>query len=208
MDHPFETENWPFVKAKHFRQVDTRRAVRVIVIHDMEFPETTDAAEVIAKDFATTNTVKSAHICVDSNSIVQCVLDNNVAFAAPGANSDGIQIELTGFAKQTRKQWLDPYGVLLLDRGADATAQYCLKYDIPARQLSNAQLGDRVSKGIVGHRQVSAVFKKSTHTDPGPNFPWDFFLERVQHHVERRARQAGKVAVPFIAEPGAVPVPV
>jgi N-acetyl-anhydromuramyl-L-alanine amidase AmpD len=206
MDHPFETENWPFVKARHFTQVDGKRAVRVIVIHDMEFPETPDAAEVIAKDFATTTTVKSAHICVDSNSIVQCVLDNNVAFAAPGANSDGIQIELTGFAKQTRQQWLDPYGVLLLNRGADAAAQYCLKYDIPVRQLTNAQLGDKKSKGLVGHRQVSVVFKKSDHMDPGPNFPWDFFLARVQHHLEQRAKQAGKVPVPFISE-AAVPVP-
>ncbi|HYW14436.1 MAG TPA: N-acetylmuramoyl-L-alanine amidase [Longimicrobium sp.] len=200
MDHVFETENWPFVRARHFKKIEGRRAVRVIVIHDMEFPETKDAAEVIARDFANTSTIKSAHICVDSNSIVQCVLDNDVAFAAPGANSDGIQIELTGFAKQTRAQWLDPYGVLLMDRGADAAAQYCLKYDIPVRQLTNGQLGDKQSKGLVGHAQVSAVFKKSDHTDPGKNFPWDFFLERVKHHLTRRATQAGKVAIPFVAE--------
>jgi N-acetyl-anhydromuramyl-L-alanine amidase AmpD len=197
-DH-FETENWPFVPARHFKKVEGRRAVRLIVIHDMEFPETKDAAEVIARDFATTSTQKSAHICVDSDSIVQCVRDNDVAFAAPGANSDGIQIELTGFAKQTREQWLDPYGVLLLERGADATAQYCLKYDIPVRRLDDAQLAGKSSKGIVSHAQVSKVFKKSDHTDPGPNFPWDFFLDRVKHHVARRAKQAGRVAMPFVA---------
>lgn len=205
MDHSFETDRWPFIKAKNFRKVDGRRAVRVIVIHDMEFPETTSAAEVIAKDFATTDRQASAHICVDSDSIVQCVLDNNVAFAAPGANNDGIQIELAGFAKQTREQWLDPYGVLMLDRAADATAQYCLKYDIPVRQLSNDQLGDKVSKGIVGHRQVSQVFKKSDHMDPGPNFPWDFFLKRVQLHFDDRAKGAGKVPMAGIAVPTPVP---
>ncbi|HYH78832.1 MAG TPA: N-acetylmuramoyl-L-alanine amidase, partial [Longimicrobium sp.] len=146
----------------------------------------------------------SAHICVDSDSIVQCVLDNNVAFAAPGANNDGIQIELTGFAKQTREQWLDPYGVLLLDRGANATAQYCLKYGIPVRQLTNQQLADKSQKGIVSHAQVSAVFKKSDHTDPGPNFPWDFFLKRVQTHFDARAKAAGLVQTGTIS-PAPVP---
>jgi N-acetyl-anhydromuramyl-L-alanine amidase AmpD len=204
MDHQFETDAWPFVKARNFKKIQGKRAVRVIVIHDMEFPETNKAAEVIAKDFATTTDQRSAHICVDSDSIVQCVLDNDVAFAAPGANNDGIQIELAGFAKQTREQWLDPFGVLLLDKAANATAQYCLKYDIPVRQLTNEQLGNKVSKGIVGHRQVTQVFKKGTHMDPGPNFPWDFFIQRVQQHFEVRAKQVGKIEVGDIA-PAPVP---
>ena len=199
MDHHFETDNWPFVAAKHFTRVDGKRAVRLIVIHDMEFKETANAAEVIARDFATSDRVASAHICVDSDSIVQCVLDNNVAFAAPGANNDGIQIELTGFAKQTREEWLDPFGVLLLDRGAAAAAQYCLKYDIPVRQLTNEQLADKSQRGLVGHRQVSQVFKKSDHMDPGLNFPWDFFLDRVQKHLSARAAKFGKVAAPALA---------
>jgi len=199
MEHHIDTDKWPFIRARNFTPVEGRRAVRVIVIHDMEFAETDRAAEVIAKDFATTSRQASAHICVDSDSIVQCVLDNDVAFAAPGANRDGIQIELAGFAKQSRDQWLDPYGVLLLDNGANAAAQYCLKYDIPVRQLTDAQLADGVSRGLVGHRQVSTVFKKSDHMDPGPAFPWDFFLKRAQQHLEARALKFGKVPAPPLA---------
>ncbi|HEX8830690.1 MAG TPA: N-acetylmuramoyl-L-alanine amidase [Longimicrobium sp.] len=198
MDNHFETDKFPFIKARNFRKVDGKRHVRVIVIHDMEFPETANAAEVIAKDFANTTDPRSAHLCIDSDSIVQCVLDNNVAFAAPGANHDGIQIELAGFAKQTREQWLDPFGVLLLDKAANATAQYCLKYGIPVRQLTNEQLADGESKGIVGHRQVSMVFNKSTHMDPGPNFPWDFFIKRVQQHFDTRAKALGLVPAPAL----------
>ena len=198
MDTHFETDKFPFIKARNFKKIEGKRQVRVIVIHDMEFAEAANAAEVIAKDFANTTDDRSAHLCVDSDSIVQCVLDNDVAFAAPGANSDGIQIELAGFAKQTREQWLDPFGVLLLDKAANATAQYCLKYSIPVRQLTNEQLGDKVSKGIVGHRQVTQVFKKGTHMDPGPNFPWDFFLKRVQQHFDARAKALGLVPAPAI----------
>jgi N-acetyl-anhydromuramyl-L-alanine amidase AmpD len=206
MDHHFDTDKWPFVPAKHFTKVEGKRAVRLIVIHDMEFKETTNAAEVIAKDFAQATDPRSAHICVDSDSIVQCVLDNNVAFAAPGANRDGIQIELAGFMNQTREQWLDPYGVLLLDRGADATAQYCLKYDIPVRHLTNQELADKSQRGIIGHVQASKVFRLSDHEDPGPGFPWDFFLDRVQKHLNERAAKFGLVQVPAVAgaEPAAL----
>lgn len=199
MDHPFETERWPFVQAKYFRRVG-ERPVRVIVIHDMEFPEEEKTAKKVADYFTHPDTPSSAHICVDSDSIVQCVLDRDVAYGAPGANQDGIQIELAGFGSQTREQWLDSYSKRLLERAADATAQYCLKYDIPPRQLTNAQLADKKSKGLVGHRQVSEVFKKSTHTDPGPNFPWDVFLTLVQQALARRANEVGKVTTPFVAD--------
>ncbi len=182
----FETTRWPFVQARWYKRVDpnTPRTVRVIVIHDMEFAETPNAAEVIANDFATRpeDQKASAHVCVDNNSVVQCVHDRDVAYAAPGCNNDGIQIELAGFGKQTREQWLDVYGVALLSNAADVVAQYCLKYDITAIHLTNEQL-ELGHKGIVGHIQVSEVYKLSDHTDPGPNFPWSEFMSMVVEHI-------------------------
>jgi N-acetyl-anhydromuramyl-L-alanine amidase AmpD len=184
----FETDIWPFTKARWFTESTDRRKVRVIVIHDMEFSERTDTAEVIAKDFANRkeDNKASAHLCIDSNSIVQCVLDNDVAYAAPGCNSDGLHIELAGYGKQTREQWLDPFGIAMLALGADAAAQYCLKYDIPPLKLTDEQLFAG-QKGIVGHDQVSRVYKKSDHTDPGPNFPWDYFINHVVSAFQSRS---------------------
>lgn len=195
----FETQNWPFIQASQYRKwtAGGRRPVRVIVIHDMEFPETASAAEVIAHDFAT-RTAKnpgSAHINVDNDSIVQCVKDNDIAFAAPGANKDGIQIELAGFGKQTRAQWLDDYSEALLQRGADATAQYCLKYDIPPVHITNQQLAAG-AKGIIGHYQASAVYHLSDHTDPGTAFPWDYFICLVGRAVERRKLTTTRTSQP------------
>lgn len=157
----------------------------------MEFFERTDTAEVIAHDFATRDATSkaSAHICVDSNSIVQCVKDNDIAYAAPGCNSDGIQIELAGYGKQTREEWLDPYGIAMLALASDATAQYCLKYGILALQLTNAGL-EAGESGIVGHYQVSEVYKKSDHTDPGAHFPWDYFLTSVSAFYNVRKTRA------------------
>src|SRR6185295_17141877 len=133
----FETDNFPFVKAKFFQPVTGKRAVRLIVIHSMEFPEKDDTAETCAKMFQDPRDEHgkprpaSAHLCIDNNSIIQSVLDNNVPAAAPGANHDGIHLELAGRAKQTEAEWLDAYGVLLLNNAAEAAGQYCLKYDIP-----------------------------------------------------------------------------
>lgn len=187
-----ETDRWPFVAARWFTLVPIaqRRHPRVIVIHDMEYPEKTTAAEEVAKYFATTDTKASAHLCIDSDSIVQCVRDNDVAYAAPGCNNDGIQIELAGYGNQSREQWMDPYSILLLNNAANAVAQYCLKYDLPVCHLTNTQLANG-EKGIIGHYQASEVYKKSDHTDPGKTFPWEWFLERVAvQHAARRAKFA------------------
>lgn len=178
-----ETDNWPFVEAKFYGKVPegTKRKVRLIVIHDMEYPEKFTAAEEVARYFATLSEKegkKSAHICVDNDSIVQCVKDRQIAYAAPGCNSDGIQIELAGYSKQTRNQWLDDYSSALIDMCAHAVAQYLVKFDLPPVHLTDAQLRAG-QKGIIGHDQCSRVYKQSDHTDPGPDFPWDVLMERV-----------------------------
>ena len=76
----------------------------------------------------------------------------------------------------------------MLENAANAAAQYCLKYNIPVQRLDNDQL-KRGERGIIGHVQASKVYKKSSHTDPGTGFPWDYFIERVKkHYLDRVAR--------------------
>jgi len=195
MPTEFDTDPWPFVPARSSHEVEGRRNVRLIVIHSMEAPENDDTAEAIAKFFQNPPKPASSHLCIDNNSIVRCVPDNNIAGGAPGANPDGIHLELAGYAKQTEAEWLDDYGKTLLDNAAEAAAQFCLKYDIPVRRLTNEQLADGHSKGFVSHAQVSEVFKRSDHWDPGPGFPWNVFLESVEkRRAGRLARLSGSAA--------------
>lgn len=174
----YETDVWPVMPARDFLKMTSRRKVRLIVIHTMEAPEGDQTAENVAKYFQHPDTPSSAHVCVDDNSVIQCVADNDVAYAAPGANNDGIQIELAGVANQSKNQWRDPYSIAVVAIAADVAAQYCLKYDLPPTRLTNDQLAAGRS-GIIGHFQASAVYKKSNHQDPGPNFPWGRFLSAV-----------------------------
>jgi N-acetyl-anhydromuramyl-L-alanine amidase AmpD len=188
-----ETDNFPFIKARWFKDVvNQKREVRVIVIHTMEAREKDNTAEIIAKDFQDrpASNKGSAHLCIDNNSIVQCVLDNDVAFAAPGANHNGIQLELAGFARQTRDDWFDEYSKAVLENAANAAAQYCLKYDLPRKHLTNSELRDG-SEGIIGHVQATEVFNLSDHTDPGNGFPWSHFIDRVEHYYAERKAKLG-----------------
>ncbi|MFE9834087.1 peptidoglycan-binding protein [Streptomyces sp. NPDC005551] len=156
--------------------------IRLVVIHDMEAPEKSTTAEAVAQYFANlpTTSKSSAHVCVDNDSAVRCVDDNDRAWHAPGANSDGLGLEMAGYARQTRAEWLDAYSKAVIDQAAKVTADWCTKYSIPVKHLTVAEL-KAGHKGIVGHRDVSAAYHQTDHTDPGPNFPWDYFLERVNH---------------------------
>jgi hypothetical protein len=182
----YETTAWPFVPARDFLSHSGPRAVRLIVIHDMEAVEGPQTAENVAKYFQNPDKPSSAHICVDNNSIVQCVHDSDVAYAAPGANKDGIQIELAGYGYQTRTEWLDSYGIALLALGSDAVAQYCLKFSVPPIKLTVGQVADGVTKGICGHVDVTNAFHQSDHQDPGPDFPWDYFINSVTNFYNVR----------------------
>jgi N-acetyl-anhydromuramyl-L-alanine amidase AmpD len=186
-----DTDQWPFMPAKYFTRVTGTRKVRLVVIHSMESQEKGDTAENVARYFQNIPRPASAHLCVDADSIVQCVRDNDVAFAAPGVNRDGIHIELAGYSKQTEAEWLDPYGVLMLDKAANAAAQYCLKFDLPVAHLSLQELKDG-KRGIIGHWDATQTYKPNAgHTDPGQNFPWAFFIKRVGEHHARLQPKKG-----------------
>jgi hypothetical protein len=153
----------------------------------MEAPEKGQTAENVGLFFKRGESRSSAHIGVDSDSTVQYVLDNDVAYAAPGVNSDGIHIEMAGMSAQSTQQWTDPYSTLMIERAADAAAQYCVKYGLPPVHLTNEQLKAGRS-GIIGHYQATATYKPNNgHTDPGKNFPWVFFMGRVALYYAKYA---------------------
>ena len=173
-----------FVQAKWFGANRDTSKIRLIVIHDMEAPESGQTAENVANYFKNGSGGRkaSAHYNIDNNSIVQSVRDDVVAYHAPGGNSDGIGIEHAGYMRQTREEWLDEYSTSVLDLSARLAADLAIKYNIPAKRLSDAEL-KAGNRGFVGHDQISRVYKRSSHTDPGPNFPWDVYINKVAYYI-------------------------
>ena len=172
----------PFVQARYYTvvQVHAPRKVELIVIHTMEAPENVNTAENVANWFAgTTSNKASAHYCIDSNSIVQCVRERDVAWQAAGANHNGIGIEHAGYARQGSMDWSDTYSQAMLLRSAKLVADLCMRYQIPIQRLSPDDLLAKKS-GICGHVDVNAAFKKGVHYDPGGNFPWENYLKGIE----------------------------
>lgn len=154
--------------------------LRLIVIHTMEAPESPKTAENIAAYFASGNVVASAHACVDQDSVVICLPPTATAFAAPGANSDGYQIEHAGYASQDGAGWNDAESQSMLKLSAAHAREIALAAGIPLKHLTNAELAAGEA-GFVGHNQVSDVYKRSDHWDPGLNFPWDQYMDLVNN---------------------------
>lgn len=160
------------------------RKSKWVVLHTMETGENSSIAENIGAGwFTNPNAQASAHYCVDDNSIVQCVNEGDYAWASgPTGNVNGIQIEMAGRAAQSRADWLDDYSRAMLERTAALTADICKRHGIPVRVLTDEQVA-RGEAGITTHAALARVFRETDHSDPGPNFPWDFFMERVQAHA-------------------------
>ena len=64
----------------------------------------------------------------------------------------------------------------MLRRAAYRVAKWCWLYSIGPKWLSDRQLAGGTARGLTTHKQVTEVFKRGTHWDPGPNFPRDVFL--------------------------------
>lgn len=173
--------------AKNYTKGPRKGKIRLIVIHTMESQEKPTTAESVAKWFAgPTAPQASAHFCVDNNSAVRVVDDQDIAWGAPGANSDGLHIELAGSASQTQGQWRDEYSLGVLDQAAKVAANWCIKYNIPVRRLNLNQLVDGKTAGFIGHIDATRAFPQygGSHTDPGKNFPWNIFLNKVTETIK------------------------
>lgn len=164
----------------------------LLVVHDTEGPESLGAARDVVAYWNRVRTGSTQYV-VDSREIIQAVRETAYAWAAgTTANIWGIHVEHVGYASQTRKQWNDAYSSAELALSAPLFAELGHKYGIPLRRLTVDQIrhavktGNPADGGICSHADISKAFPKDTsHTDPGPNFPWDHFMALVTEHGER-----------------------
>ena len=171
------------------------KPIRLICMHTMESQEKPGTAVNVAAWFSSKSRAPqaSAHMCVDGSQanvkpgakypapIVRVVDDGDTAWAAPGANADGLHIEMAGVAAQSVANWADAYSLAVIENAATVAAIWCKKYDIPAKHLTLDEVRDGKTKGFIGHIDATKAFPEQggTHTDPGANFPWTYFLQLV-----------------------------
>lgn len=157
-------------------------AIRLLVVHTSEGSENTTSAEALASFIATPRTstnLASYHYVADTDDVIPIVPDNFVAFANAGANSDGLSICYPGTAAQNADQWHDANSDAMHEQVARWLADKTVQYRIPLIQLGTEQV-KAGARGVCGHNEVSQAFHQSTHTDPGPSYPWAFVLNRAR----------------------------
>jgi N-acetyl-anhydromuramyl-L-alanine amidase AmpD len=170
-----------FIQARNYGPHRGVADIRWIVIHTMQAPEKPYTARSVAHWFASSSAPKaSAHYCIDSLEVIECVHESDVAWGAPGANRYGVHLEHAGYAEQTPDEWNDDYTTACLGRSAELASRIAQRYGIPFRRLTPAEL-KAGQKGFCGHIDCTIAFSGGKgHTDPGAWFPWDRYLALCQ----------------------------
>ncbi len=168
----------------------------MFLLHTQEGGGGDAAAENLAKWFQNGNGV-SYHYTVSQASdggttVVDCVDTDRAAWSVGNANSISINLCFAGSrAAWTREQWLKQRGAI--EAAAYLAVQDAKKYGFSTLVVPPPYSAGR--PGISDHRWVTDVYKWGTHTDIGPNFPWDVFAAAVDKY-------SGKQAPPVPPKPG------
>lgn len=186
----------------------TRGPNRLIVLHTTEGSEGPMSAENLCALMGLPGDRPSSsggfygasyQYAVDTDRVIPAVHDDVVAYAAAGANHDGIHICIPGKVSQTREMWLDAVSRAYVRNAAAVTIDVAHRHQIPLERVRSPEIISG-EWGVCDHWAVTQAYRLSTHTDVGANFPWDVFWSDVtsfegQEVNEMRARKEGSVRI-------------
>lgn len=166
-----------------------QRPIQFVTLHYTAGSEGATSAESgVAYDKVRTDGT-SAHYYTDSvGPALQEVPDGDRAHTArKHGNEIGIHIEICGTV-QTRAQWLDSTSMATLKTTAYVVAVLLKRHNLAFKRLTTSETraayynpsGSRPT-GINDHNACTKAFPEDggTHTDVGPEFPWDVFMDLV-----------------------------
>lgn len=126
----------------------------------------------------------SSHIYADVDTAIQSV-DTKDRCGHAGSrhgNENAVCIEITGLNAWTREQWLRRVNWPLLARVLAAIIRAHWpdgSFGVRRASVAEMQSNPKV-KAFYGHDDMRRAWGGTTHTDPGPNFPWDHLIRVVQ----------------------------
>lgn len=168
----------PHIQAKGYRRGRTYRnatGVKWIVVHTAE--GATDE-KALGNFFRSTSKGSSNAGIGQDGGYASYVNYGDTAWTNAPLNEESDTVELCGFAKWGRTDWLKQ--TRMLDTLARWIAWRCAVRKIPVRYVATPSRG---TTGVTGHRDVNKVYKQSSHWDPGPQFPWDVVIAKAQAYA-------------------------
>lgn len=168
------------VKTRLSPNRSSRRGARVqgIVIHTTEGSYGSavgwfmNRASETSSHYVVSDVARPGEVWTD---VTLMVPESEKAWTARSANPVTINYELAGYARRTRADWLGPSRLQL------ETVAALVADDLRERPWIPLRHG---WPGILGHGDLDAAGFPNNHTDPGPNFPWDVFLDLVRDFMD------------------------
>lgn len=152
--------------ATHGRQTPVRG-----VVHDTECGDLPGTQEItgVVNFWRRQNQGLGAELMIDADgNSGLCANPDEICWAVAGRNTGSFHVELIGWAKLKRWQWLKRRRQL--DKLARWMAWMDLEYGIDLRRDPDY--------GWSGHRDQP----HANHSDPGPGFPWDKVLRSARKY--------------------------
>lgn len=119
----------------------------------------------------------SSHAGCDNVKTVTYIDPQYSSWTLLNGNSRSVNMEICGWARWTRDEWLGPQRGRLI-QAANWARQMCERFGIPKKYIGSAGVA-RGEAGIIGHVDYTNGAKDGNHWDPGPGFPWDVFIDLV-----------------------------
>lgn len=146
----------------------------------------------------------SSHFYADHDSVTQSLDTRDVAGHAGSTNGNtyAIAVEITGANGWTRDRWLrsvawDQLGAVL----AQVIRHHWPDGSFQVRRATVEQMrtNPRV-KALYGHNDMRQAWGGTTHTDPGPSFPWDRLTTAIKDALGGAPSPSEEDTMPSTAE--------
>lgn len=149
----------------------------LVVIHSLEAPAKRGLAWDLANGWIQ-NAGVSPHSMTDPGETVDLLDLGTIGWHCGNGNQVGIGLEVTGYAAWDFNTWTtgDNFAAVRLD--AKRASEVADHFGIPHRWLSLQQIRNGES-GFCTHADITLTLGGTTHTDPGPGFPYSIFMQMV-----------------------------
>jgi N-acetyl-anhydromuramyl-L-alanine amidase AmpD len=142
----------------------------------------------------------SGHFYVDDVEVIQS-LDTRARAGHAGSvegNDHAIAVEITGLVSWSRAKWLKSVAWDKLGRVLAHIIQKDPHFAGKGFQVRRASVDEMRRnpkvQALYGHDDMRRAWGGTTHTDPGPNFPWDRLFQAINDALEGDMPTAEEIA--------------
>lgn len=184
--------NVPFIQSYYPKYRKNVTGEVMLLTHSLEAPNTPGIARSLANGWwRNPNNQTSVHIATDSVEAVQTFEFPYQVWGCGTGNAYVFQFEHVGYAHWTKKQWSEGTMKDVISRSAKVQAYVWWQEGIKSRgykhypewlKLSEIKAG---KSGLLTHNDARLVWGGTTHTDPGPNFPYKALRDEIHKELDR-----------------------